>query len=110
MKQEYEQLALFDVSTVLDIERAGGPRDALEPGWRRQALGVIGRLARNRGQFSVDDVRRVIGEPDSPHQWGPVFLTAQRVGLIEAVDVRPSGSRSRHAGLVHVWRGTDRTP
>lgn len=100
MDNEYEQLALFDAR-----EAAGEPSDQLDPGWRRQALGAIGRLARNRGHFSVDDVRRVVGEPASPYQWGPIFLTAQRNGLIEAVDVRPSGSPARHAGLVHVWRG-----
>lgn len=103
MTGEYEQLALFDAH---DVASGSRPDDATDPNWRRQALGAIGRLARNRGQFSVDDVRRVVGEPASPHQWGPLFLAAQRNGLIEAVNVTASGSRTRHSGLVHVWRGT----
>lgn len=100
MEAEYEQLALFEARDV-----AGGRNDRLDPTWRRQALGAIGRLARNRGHFSVEDLQRVVGEPASPYQWGPVFQTAQRSGLIEAVDLCPSGSPPRHAGPVPVWRG-----
>lgn len=79
-----------------------------EPDWREMALREIEALARSGFEFTCDDVRARVGEPDHANRWGGLFLSARRAGLIELVMVRPSATPSRHAGLVRVWRGTGR--
>ena len=77
-----------------------------EEHWRNWALREIGIMARNGLEFTADDVRKIVGEPDVANRWGGVFLSARRAGLIEPTgSVRPSTTTSRHASLVRVWRG-----
>jgi hypothetical protein len=75
--------------------------------WRREALAQIEFLASTGREFTADDVRQAVGEPDIANRWGGVFLAARRAGLIEPTgQVRPSATTSRHASLVRVWKGS----
>lgn len=76
-----------------------------EDHWRKAALREIQIMAGNGLEFTADDIREVIGEPDHPNRWGGVWLAARRAGLIEPTGaVRPSTTTSRHGSLVRVWR------
>lgn len=75
--------------------------------WRREAMTQIEFLASTGREFTADDIRQAVGEPDVANRWGGVFLAARRAGLIEPTGrVRPSGTVSRHASLVRVWKGS----
>ena len=80
--------------------------DNAESGWREAALAEIENMAASGIEFTADDIRERVGEPDIANRWGGVFLAARRAGLIETVAVKPSSTPSRHAGMVRVWRGT----
>jgi len=74
--------------------------------WRREAMVQIEFLASTGREFTADEIRQAVGEPDVANRWGGVFLAARRAGLIEPTgSVRPSTTTSRHASLVRVWRG-----
>lgn len=76
-----------------------------ESNWRSWALHEIGILARTGQEFTADDVRQCVGEPDHPNRWGGVWLAARRAGLIVPTgQVRPSTTATRHGSLVRVWR------
>lgn len=104
----------------LDLMSSVAPEDAYdgaqraddnaEIGWREAALIEIKTLARSGYEFTADDVRAKVGEPDVANRWGGVFLAASRAGLIETVAVRSSATKTRHAGMVRVWRGTGGRP
>lgn len=77
-----------------------------EDHWRAEAMTTIEFLASTGREFTADEVRQAVGEPDVANRWGGVFLAARRAGLIVPTgQVRPSGTVSRHASLVRVWRG-----
>jgi hypothetical protein len=77
-----------------------------EDPWRRAALSEIEALAASGCEFTADDVRAKVGEPDHSARWGGAFLSARRAGLIKPTGtVRPSATASRHASLVRVWIG-----
>jgi hypothetical protein len=79
--------------------------DNAEDHWRAWALREIGILAANGLEFTADDVRQVVGEPDHPNRWGGVWLAARRAGLIVPTgQVRPSTTTTRHGSLVRVWK------
>ena len=76
-----------------------------EDHWRQGALREISIMAANGLEFTADDVRQVVGEPDHPNRWGGVWLAARRAGLVVPTgEVRPSTTASRHGSLVRVWR------
>lgn len=76
-----------------------------EDHWRQWALREISIMAANGLEFTADDVRQVVGEPDHPNRWGGVWLAARRAGLVVPTgEVRPSTTASRHGSLVRVWR------
>lgn len=76
-----------------------------EDHWRAAAFREISIMAGNGLEFTADDIREVIGEPDHPNRWGGVWLAARKSGLIEPTGaVRPSTTASRHGSLVRVWR------
>lgn len=78
-----------------------------EDHWRQWALREIGIMAANGLEFTADDVRTIVGEPDHPNRWGGVWLAARRSGLIEPTgQVRPSTTATRHGSLVRVWKGS----
>lgn len=77
-----------------------------EPTWRDHALLVIREFAASGNEWTADDLRARVGEPDHPNRLGAVILTARKAGIIEPTGVvRPSTTASRHASLVRVWRG-----
>lgn len=76
-----------------------------EDHWRAWALREIEIMAKNGRQFTADDIRQIVGEPDVANRWGGVFLAARRAGVIVPTgEVRPSTTDSRHGSLVRVWR------
>lgn len=76
-----------------------------EDHWRSWALREIGIMAKNGLEFTSDDLRQVVGEPDNANRWGGIWLAARRAGLVVPTgQVRPSTTPSRHGSLVRVWR------
>lgn len=90
------------------FELFSGPAAVLEPvkDWKADALNVIADLAKSGATFNADTLRaRGIAEPPHPNQWGSVFGTASRRGLIAKADYSTSTRKSRHGGFLHAWRG-----
>lgn len=80
----------------------------LETDWKADALDAIADLARSGATFNADTLRaRGIGEPPHHNQWGSVFSTARRRGLIAKADYSSSTRKSRHGGFLHAWRGVN---
>lgn len=75
--------------------------------WKVRALGEIEDLAKSGVTFTADTLRqRGIPEPPhNPNQWGGLFQTAKKRGLIAKVDYSSSQRKSRHGGFLHAWRG-----
>ncbi|MDX3006725.1 hypothetical protein PWY87_33975 [Kribbella solani] len=107
IEQVHDQLKL-DFTAPVPVGSYDGADQAnenAEDRWRNWALREIAILAENGWDFTSDDVRQVVGEPDHPNRWGGVFLAARRAGLILPTgEVRPSTTPSRHGALVRVWR------
>lgn len=81
---------------------------ALEPEipWKDRALGEIEDLAKSGMTFTADTLRaRGVEEPHHPNQWGGLFQTAKKRGLIAKADYSTSQRKSRHGGFLHAWRG-----
>jgi hypothetical protein len=79
-----------------------------ETDWKADALDVIADLAASGMTFNADTLRaRGIGEPPHPNQWGGVFQSAKRRGLIMKADYSSSQRKSRHGGGLHAWRGVN---
>lgn len=83
------------------IERAYG-RD---PIWNEKALEELRRLARSGLEFSAEDIRDRVGDPDSSGSLGGLFQRARHAGLIEFVGYRRARRIQRHAGVIGIWRG-----
>lgn len=80
----------------------------LEPDvpWKDRALSEIEDLAKSGMTFTADTLRaRGIQEPRHPNQWGGLFQSASRRGLIAKADYSTSRRKSRHGGFLHAWRG-----
>lgn len=75
--------------------------------WKDRALGEIEDLAKTGMTFTADTLRaRGIQEPPHhPNQWGGLFQTAKKRGLITKADYSSSQRKSRHGGFLHAWRG-----
>lgn len=79
-----------------------------ETDWKADALDVIADLAASGMTFNADTLRaRGIEEPPHPNQWGSVFSTARRRGLIMKADYSNSQRKSRHGGGLLSWRGVN---
>lgn len=81
-----------------------------EVDWKDRALGEIEDLAKSGITFTADTLRaRGIPEPPhNPNQWGGLFQTAKKRGLIAKADYSSSQRKSRHGGFLHAWRGVPR--
>lgn len=79
----------------------------LETDWKAAALDAIEDLAKTGATFNADTLR-ARGIPEPPrhqNQWGSLFTTARRRGLITKADYSSSQRKSRHGGFLHAWRG-----
>lgn len=80
----------------------------LETDWKAEALDAIENLAKTGATFNADTLRaRGLGEPPHHNQWGSVFSTARRRGIIAKADYSSSQRKSRHGGFLHAWRGVN---
>ena len=58
--------------------------------------------------FTVNDVRELgVPEADHPNRWGALFSAMRARGVIESVGFAVSTRRSRHGGVLRVWRGAE---
>lgn len=101
-----------------DIQIGLRPGEEVKPAkktsdpWREEAWEKLKELIAQGGEFSADDLLDCLDHPDPEHQAnssnsriGPLFLKAQRAGLIEATGRSVmSQQSSRHAGRIQVWR------
>jgi hypothetical protein len=80
-------------------------REGAGEGWMRDALEAVGRLARERREFTTDEVWQAVEAPAEPRAMGAVMCEAARRGLAEATDrTRRSCRVACHARPVRVWR------
>lgn len=81
----------------------------LEKDWKAGATAELEALAKSGATFTADTLRqRGVTEPPHPNQWGGLFQTASRRGLIAKADYSTSNRKSRHGGFLHAWRGVTR--
>lgn len=74
--------------------------------WRDCAERALAHWAESGLPFTADDLRELgVPEADHPNRWGALFATFHRRGVIEAVGYQVSTRRSRHGGVLRVWRG-----
>ncbi|MDZ5077900.1 hypothetical protein [Nesterenkonia sp. HG001] len=80
------------------------PRADWLTGAREAIEALAARSARTGAEFTADDLRRMIGEPDHPNWFGSAFNTARIARIIEPVGFTISRARSRHGGVIRTWR------
>jgi hypothetical protein len=97
---------------MVDAVRDTGAQLALrfDPAWSERAAEVIRDFAASGEEFDPEDVRAVVGDPESPPAMGAAFLRASKAGLIEPVGISKSTRIQRHGGWARTWRGKTRRP
>ena len=78
----------------------------VDPEWRDACDQAIADFAAAGIEFTVEDIRRRVGEPDRPNAWGAGVDAAAMRRLITLVAIKKSPRAERRAGMVRVWRGT----
>lgn len=76
-------------------------------GYRLAFEKALAQLADSGQPFTVDDVRRIAGDPigTSPQALGGMIAHAAKRGQIRAVGYQQSARPEAHARPVRVWRG-----
>jgi hypothetical protein len=88
--------------TTNAIARAG---NAADREWLDRAGAAMELLARERREFSADDVWERVAKPREPRALGAVFRRAAARGLISKTDrFIDSVNVSQHCAPVRVWR------
>jgi hypothetical protein len=82
--------------------------------WKEAAFQAVVAVSRQLASFTADDVWHHLGTTEGTHEpaaMGPVFLRAQKAGLIEATkEMRQTRFSRRHRKLT-VWvRKNERSP
>lgn len=93
--------------SMADAVRDAGAQAAFsfDRDWSDAAVEALEELAADGREFTADDVRDRVGEPESPGALGAVFRGAAAAEQIKLVGYRRSRRLSRHAGVIGVWRG-----
>lgn len=65
---------------------------------------LVYRSHRTGSTFTADDLRAMIGEPGHPNWTGVAFNAARTLGVIVVDGFTISRTKSRHGGVVRVWR------
>jgi hypothetical protein len=100
------QLERYRHSLTASVRDAGAQLSlALDPDWADRAADVLREFAASGEEFDAEDIRAVVGDPDSPGAMGAVFLQASRAKLIEPVGISRSTRIERHGGWARTWRG-----
>jgi hypothetical protein len=73
--------------------------------WPERADAALEYLARTGREFTAEDVRAMVGDPDRPGAMGGRLLAAAKKGLIERVGFRQAERSERRSGWLAVWRG-----
>lgn len=71
--------------------------------WMVVADEAMWRLATTKLEFTTEDLKAIVCNPQHPNAYGAAFNTAARAGLIKRVGYRPSTSPSAHGRIVSVW-------
>ena len=75
--------------------------------WRNYVDGLIRTMALSGQEFTAEDVRDYSGDPPNhPNAMGARFLSAVKQGVIVRSGFANSRRRSRHAGVIAVYRGS----
>lgn len=76
-----------------------------DPDWHDHAVQAIVRLAKEAGEITSEDLRKVMDEPDHDNMIGTAFRAASRRKLIQWTGgTRQSRDKSRKGGLIRVWQ------
>lgn len=80
------------------VGRAAGPT------WMAAAVGAVWSLARERAEFTADEVWSRLAAPSEPRALGAAFRRAQRMGIVRPTErFVPSKRAGRHHAPVRVW-------
>lgn len=75
--------------------------------WRDCASRAIDHLAGTGQPFTAADLGELgVPDPDHPNRIGALFSAARNAGTIRPVGYTTSPTKSRHGGVVRVWKGT----
>lgn len=111
-----EQPSLFDDPTPEATPRQRGERERDEalaqvergagPLWLDHALAVVKRVAREKGEFTADDLWPFLATVREPRALGTVLKRAKKEGIIEATGHFCPSVR-RHMTPLMIWRRAD---
>lgn len=79
------------------------PAVLVDPNWHDNAVDAIVRLAKERDEFTSEDLRKVVDAPDHDNMIGVAFRAASQRKLIRQIGARQSRDKSRRGGLIRVW-------
>lgn len=105
-----EHLSLDDALEEARRRRDEGltaARTAAWPGYKIAVEKALDQLAESGRPFTVDDVRRIAGDPigTSPQALGGMIAHAAKRGQIRAIGYQQSARPEAHARPVRLWRG-----
>lgn len=75
-----------------------------DPEWLADAELMIVRLSKTQGEFTADDLRKVMRPAPVANWTGIAFTNLKRLGLIEPVSYATSTTRTRKHGCLRTWR------
>lgn len=103
----------MDDNGQIEIERgvaaAHGRARKTNPEWLSEAYDKVHALASTGRTFTSEDIWEAVGKPANadPRAMGGVFRTLHIGNYIRPTgEVKRASLRSRHRGLLRVWRGT----
>lgn len=74
--------------------------------WRNSVDCLIRTMALSGQDFTAEDIRDYSGDPPNhPNAMGARFLSAVKRGIIVRSGFAHSRRRSRHAGMIAIYRG-----
>lgn len=75
--------------------------------WRKHAERLVDEFAATDLPFSADDLRDAgLEEPEHPNQWGGMFQTFARQGVIRPDGFAISRKSTRRGSVLRMWIGT----
>ena len=71
--------------------------------WIDEAAARFALHAPRLGQFTNEDLHRLLPVPDHVNWWGVLFASLKNKGLIRRVSARPSNRPEANWRLISVW-------
>lgn len=81
------------------LELAGLRRD-----WCEEAAPMVAALAPGLGEFTADDLRGKIPEPEHPNWWGVMLAQLGNTGVLVRIGWRKSTRAEANGRPIGLWR------